>query len=440
MANRYAVVNGNWSNTATWDGGTLPTAADDVYSNNFNVNIDQNIDVISLRNTATTGITAGGTFTFNTGGVTANISNTIIMNPTVSTSFILITASSGLVTMNIPNGSVIGTDVNNSNLINYTGNCDFTMTCISVIGALTASNNLSSVISKTSTGILIFNGNVIGRTGGTGFFRGTLNLTSNSDNTVNGNITGGAGIGVNGLPLYITLGNLTVTGNITGGTGNQSHGIYSITNGIINVTGNLTGGINTSRAIEITAGNLNVTGIITGGTTNGSVGVAISGTGILNHIGIAQASTFGSAITCNTPTTSIITCTGPFLRNGYTVAVASQTLRINSLFNPYFEFRTSDATDVTYVDESTLNFPTESNVRQGTTYASGLYTGTLIVPNPSNVRKDIPTDNTVGTADLTAADFWNYATSNLTDPNGIGARLKNVSTVDTTGEQLEALL
>jgi hypothetical protein len=49
-------------------------------------------------------------------------------------------------------------------------------------------------------------------------------------------------------------------------------------------------------------------------------------------------------------------------------------------------------------------------------------------------------DNTFGNAVLTPEGIWNYATSNLTDPESIGARLKNVSTVETTGEQLESLL
>lgn len=45
MAIRYAVASGNWSNTATWDGGTLPGAGDTVYLNNKLVDIDQVVDL-----------------------------------------------------------------------------------------------------------------------------------------------------------------------------------------------------------------------------------------------------------------------------------------------------------------------------------------------------------------------------------------------------------
>ncbi len=41
MAVRYAVASGNWSNTATWDGGTLPTSADDVYADGNEVAYDK---------------------------------------------------------------------------------------------------------------------------------------------------------------------------------------------------------------------------------------------------------------------------------------------------------------------------------------------------------------------------------------------------------------
>jgi hypothetical protein len=439
MANRFAVANGDWSNTATWDGGTLPTSSDDVYANNFNVNVNQNIDVISLRNEPNTGITAGGTFTFNTSGVTADISNNIVMNPTVSTSFILITASSGLVTMNIPNGNVQMTNTANANFINHSGNCNLTITCISLKGHTTQLNINSSLYTKSSTGIFTLNGNVDGRSAGGAVGSGaTVNLTSSSTNVINGNITGGnSNNGTNaGSGVVITSGNLTVTGNIIGGLSNNNvtFGIIFTSTGILNITGNLIA--NSSSALFASGGTINVTGIINGGTVNGRVGLIIEGTGTLNHIGVAQASAFGSAIACNAPTTSVVTCTGPFLRNGFIPAIASQTLRINALSNPYFEFRKSDNTNVTYVDEDTLNFPIELDVREGTSYASGLYTGTLAVPLPSNVRVGIATDDTIGTADLTAEDFWNYLVSNGFASGSMGERMKNVSTVASTGAQI----
>ena len=68
MANYRAVANGNWSNLATWQDNSsgsfvastvLPGASDDVYSNSYQVTIDQNITVASIRNNSTTGIANG---------------------------------------------------------------------------------------------------------------------------------------------------------------------------------------------------------------------------------------------------------------------------------------------------------------------------------------------------------------------------------------------
>ena len=83
MALRYAVATGNWSNTATWDGGTLPTAADDVFSNNFTVTIDGTFTVLSIRNTLNAAlpvIVAGGQFRYANGGnLTCTASTGIIV-------------------------------------------------------------------------------------------------------------------------------------------------------------------------------------------------------------------------------------------------------------------------------------------------------------------------------------------------------------------------
>ena len=458
MANRYAVASGNWSNTATWDGGTLPTSADDVYSNNFNVNIDQNITVLSLRNTSATLIAQGGTFTFNTAGITANISNNIFMATSTVISFILVTATTGTVTLSIPNGNIVGVATSNATLLNHSGNCNLIITCLSLSG-FTASQQFTITtytIYKSSTSILTINGNILGKYSSGSvdsnfyFLNGTVNI--------NGNITGGAGTASGSIAVatYNST-QLTIVGTVTAGSGSGGNAIFSTSTGNINITGNILGS-SAATAINISTGTLTITGnvtgnnlnaisvtssaasvivngIITGGSINGTVGINLSG-GSLNHVGTAQASAFGSAIKCDNPTTTTITCTGPFLRSTNIVAIASQTLLINSAYNPYFQFRKSDGTNVTYVDQAASNFPAVGNVRLGTSYASGLYTGTLNVPTAAQVLAGIAVDNTTGTLLMTPAQFWNYLISSGFTAGSLGERLQNASTVATTGGQI----
>ena len=52
---------------------------------------------------------------------------------------------------------------------------------------------------------------------------------------------------------------------------------------------------------------------------------------------------------------------------------------------------------------------------------------------PSDVRKGVNTDATVGTADLTAQDIFTEIASS-SDP--IAVRLRNIATVQTTGAKL----
>lgn len=72
MADRWAVANGNWSSTATWDGGTLPQAGDDVYADGKTVTVDQNVTVANLRTSQRSGGTAGGYFNIGANDLTVN--------------------------------------------------------------------------------------------------------------------------------------------------------------------------------------------------------------------------------------------------------------------------------------------------------------------------------------------------------------------------------
>ena len=55
-------------------------------------------------------------------------------------------------------------------------------------------------------------------------------------------------------------------------------------------------------------------------------------------------------------------------------------------------------------DPTAFTFPTQANVRDGTTYGTGgLLVGTLKVPPPQSVAYGVPTDNTTGTAVLDGA-------------------------------------
>ena len=74
MALKYPLANGNWSNAANWNGGTVPVPGDDVRANGFTVTIDVDINVSQISTVALAPAAAGGTFTVTTSrNITANI-------------------------------------------------------------------------------------------------------------------------------------------------------------------------------------------------------------------------------------------------------------------------------------------------------------------------------------------------------------------------------
>jgi hypothetical protein len=111
-------------------------------------------------------------------------------------------------------------------------------------------------------------------------------------------------------------------------------------------------------------------------------------------------------------------------------------MRFYSIANPYWVFQNSANADITLGYNSTGAYPAEIDVRYNTPYsASPTRYGTLQVPLPQYVSQGVLTDNTTGTAVLTAEDFLNAIS---TSSNVVATRLKNVSTVQSTGDQIAA--
>ena len=151
MAIVYAVKTGNWNDPTVWNTGALPTSADDVYPNTFQVTINQNFTVKSLDNRAATGVTAGGTFVFNS-------TNTIVADTIIGGAVVLFLMSSTNATIT-------------ANTLTTTGAQLMTINNPSV--NLTINGNINAfgtVIQISNTNTFTLNGNAIAYTGGNAIF------------------------------------------------------------------------------------------------------------------------------------------------------------------------------------------------------------------------------------------------------------------------------
>jgi hypothetical protein len=455
MADVRATKNGNWSDTTVWNTGALPTSADDVFSNNFTVNVDTSFEVLSLRNTSGTGITAGGTFNFNSGSISGSCTSPTTALVIGATNLIQVTATTGNVTLSL--GSNISV-ANINNPISHTGNCDFEINGdrdFSIVNGGIAT--LFTLINKTSAGTITIRGNLLG---GSGASTGATTFSSTNGNTI---IIGRVDSGTRGTSgLGQTAGDLLIQGNVTGAPTGASIGV-SFTGRNLTIIGTVTGGT-TTGAINASATNIIISGSLVGTTTNaltvtsaatinitgsisaGSSGAAISSTGAHTFIWdqpiIASAGS-PAIISSNVNATNIFT--GPFINNGSTMAVQAARMFL-ATGSTSWQF-TSDVIGVSqslFTADQIPTYPSSSDVRLGTVYASGSLTGTLAMPNPLSVQFGVPVDSTTGSAVLTTASLaeaiWNTPRSQLTVSGSIGERLQNVSTPASTGTQISSYL
>ena len=413
MALRYAVATGNWSNTATWDGGTLPTAADDVFSNNFTVTIDGTFTVLSIRNTLNVAapiIAAGGQFRFANGGnLTCTAAQAIFVGSTTPT--LEMTLASG--NTGTFNGSVL------------------TMT----------STTSYNAIRLSSSGILNCNGNY--NIDGTGA-RNILSVTSTGTLNIVGDIsstyTGGLG-SVNTISMT-TAGIINITGNVTASTSSAlGSGTINATSGTLNITGNTTA--NTTTAIYLAGavtynqiGNVNAS-TVQPAIYNVTAAATISVTGIITASTGAPAIYSGIALLNSYSSGTYVKVSGNVVNSTNNMAIVTPRVTIDTNTSSWLFQISTGGNRTLYAAGVALGNPIVANVRLGTVYgASNELTGTLIVPSPSNVLQGVGTDATVGTLLMTPQQFWDHLISTGFAANSIGDRLQNASTVATTGGQI----
>jgi len=387
MGTFWAIASGNVSVGANWNTGTVPGIDDDVYADGKDMVVDlANWSIKSLRTTQRTGGTVGGSFELNGTSYVATILG--FYTQTYGSS-IRITASA-------PN----------------------TINCIGDIISMSG-----------STAILITGNATIGIYGNQ-----TLNKGAYNGSLVSYNANGGS---------LNYVGNLLGSNIYSLGVGGQYNPVGLLILGTGNVTH--TGNINA----------MNCEGVSVRGTgTFTSTGVALSsatapaiyttGTNNVFYNGILQMQTPPSttmpSIYQGTTGTGVVYFKGIAVNKSTTTAIYAIRMVLWSTGSTTMKFKNELGVDKNLytADSSPLGNPAISDVRKGVVFGpSGELAGTLAVPPPESVTKGVPTDNTVGTCEVMNATDFLAELANSSDP--LAVRLRNVATVQSTGDQLAEL-
>lgn len=380
MADRWAVASGNWSDTSTWNGGTLPTSADDVWPNGFTVTIDQNITVLSLRTTTRSGLTSGGTFIMSGG---FNITATGL-------------GLSGMM----------------QTVLTYSGNSNITISA-NINGA--GIGNQPGVVISGSTPVVNIVGNCFG--GSSTSCHGVLVSGESATVNITGNCRAGFGLSA-GAAVTGTNGVLNVTGNAFGADntgGSPSSGIIaSGSNATINLTGNATAGLFAGSYGVDTTGSftiVNITGNATASSTASTHGVRSTGAfSMVNIIGSATAnSNLSHGIVCSATARGVVFQGSMADSPSGAVAVYSRIFRMSATNSGVTQYANTvgfpNGTLVSRVSpNNTTGTPNPIDVRRGVSYGyNNEVTGTLAVPPAQAVKYGTPVGATVGSGEFDLA-------------------------------------
>ncbi|MDD5050805.1 MAG: Ig-like domain-containing protein [Candidatus Pacebacteria bacterium] len=391
-AARTASVTGNWSNTATWGGSSVPGASDTV---TINSGVIVTVDVTSSATSITFPTASAATKLVINSGVTLTVSGAVTI-PEGS--------GAGNNTLAVGSGTLVAGSVAFTNAANAKKHSMSISTgTVTVSGAISidGSNKKSPNVSITGAGTLNVGG---------AFFTGSNNtglITTSSGSTINYNGSGAQ-----------TVKAATYTGNLVlSGSGAKSISASNVTA----TTANLSiapdsGGATASMTGSLTVGTLKLAGV---GKASGTYGSTSSSA-------TTKTNTYFAGSGLVSVTTSTVDTTAPTISN-VTSALANGTYKAGQVIDIDVTF----SEQVTSTGNVTVNLDTG---RSCTFTVSAATTGTC---NYTVQAGDTSSDLTASSISGTIADTTGNAMTNFTPATNLAANKAIV--IDTTAPTVSSV-
>jgi hypothetical protein len=250
MATIVALTSNNWSSTTVddpWPGGTKPGAGDTVQTDQFVIEIDEDITVSLLEATSTGYFSVAAIAGDGTRTITADV-----LNSGTSYAALMPTYASGI---------------------------------LDIVGDISGGGGGLGLYTEIPLGTIT--GNIAGGSGSD-----ICGVECANINAIVGNITGGSVGGAFGVKLFGTC--LSITGDITGG-GLESNacGVAVANGGITEIVGNISGNNNSIGLLASNSTLGTIVGNITAGANQDAFGVSASGCTAFDFSGILVSGAAG---------------------------------------------------------------------------------------------------------------------------------------------------